>query len=259
MRKSNPRSLVFLFLLGGCGGATLGGAHDGDGGTTSSSGGSGGSGSSSSGSTSGGCSSGGGSSGSSSGSASGSSSGSSSGGSSTSSSGGGGADAGRIPVNHRTGDSPCSMPSPAGQCSAGSGGGQCTTDSACTQGMNGRCVPSGPIPGCICTYDICQHDTDCGAGSACACHGTAELGTWGNSCVRGNCRVDADCGPAGYCSPSPAASCVPTVAGYYCHTPSDPCVNDADCPMDSANPGSPACAYSTSSGTWQCISVPLCQ
>jgi hypothetical protein len=132
----------------------------------------------------------------------------------------------------------------------------CTSDSACTQGTNGRCNPIGPLPGCQCNYDACQHDTDCGSGHACACHGTADTGTYGNTCVPGNCRVDSDCGPGGYCSPSlNTMSCGVGVAGYYCHTANDQCIDDTDCV---ATMGNATCTYSTANSRWECAMYGVC-
>jgi hypothetical protein len=108
----------------------------------------------------------------------------------------------------------------------------------------------------MCTYDACQHDADCKPGQACACHDTAKAGNGGNACVAGNCRVDSDCGAGGYCSPSGDMSCVASVGGYYCHTPNDLCIDDADC----ASGGFGAqCSYSTTHGRWECTTVPLCE
>jgi hypothetical protein len=127
----------------------------------------------------------------------------------------------------------------------------------CTAGTNGRCVPVGPLPGCNCTYDACHHDTDCGAGKACACHGIAETGFQGNTCLPGNCRTDTDCGPGGYCSPAYDPMSCSTIGGYYCHTPSDQCIDDQDCPP-SMMPARNLCTYSTTAGRWQCTPIPLC-
>jgi hypothetical protein len=43
--------------------------------------------------------------------------------------------------------------------------------------------------------------------------------------------------------------------GYYCHTQSDECVNDSDCPVSA---GPQACTYSTSKQHWVCLPVALC-
>lgn len=137
---------------------------------------------------------------------------------------------------------------------------QCQSDAQCMAGANGRCIidNGGPIPICVCTYEACAHDTDCPAGSTCVCHGSAYVGGAGNTCTASRCRVDADCGPGGFCSPSrDLTECNGAgTSGYFCHTPSDQCTNDSDCPMDQ---GAAACAYSAANGRWQCGSVPGCQ
>jgi hypothetical protein len=116
-------------------------------------------------------------------------------------------------------------------------------------------VINGGVPGCECTYDACFHDTDCKAGTTCACHGSAYAGGQGNTCSPGDCRVDADCGAGGYCSPSIDLSSCGDLGGYYCHTPADTCVDDSDC---AGTLNVAACIYSPSAGRWQCTAVPLC-
>ena len=182
----------------------------------------------------------------------------SSGGGSSSSSGGGG----RVPVNHRPNDVQCSTTPPPGSCnvggssSGGPGPGVCSSDAQCADaGANGRCVPFGGGPaGCFCTYDACFHDNDC-TGDTCACHGAPYMGGDGNRCVPGNCHVDADCGPGGYCSPTYGTENCGGLSGYYCHTPTDQCVNDSDC----AGSGYSVCAYSTTDSRWECQPEVLCE
>ena len=131
--------------------------------------------------------------------------------------------------------------------------GMCSSDSQCTAGSNGRCVESGGgVLFCSCTYDTCQHDSDC-TGATCACHGSAYTYNQGNTCVGGDCHVDANCGPGGYCSPSYNTMGCGGLAGYYCHTPNDQCIDDADC-GSSGN----VCVYVTSTSRWQCAMAPLC-
>jgi hypothetical protein len=166
---------------------------------------------------------------------------------------------GRVPVNHRTSDAQCQTMPAAGDC-AGSlpdSSPACVTDSQCTSGTNGRCVVGGggPVHDCSCTYDACTHDTDCGVGETCACHGSTYTGDSGNQCVIANCRVDSDCGAGGYCSPSSTLGlCGFSVAGYYCHTAADTCIDDADCSSMSFG----GCVYSTSAGHWACARVIFC-
>jgi hypothetical protein len=248
-----------VFLLVGCGGATNEGPDGGgDGGSSSSSGGG-----SSSGGSGGGSSS---SSGSSGGSSSGGSSSDSGGTPSIADSGGGsssGADAGgRVPVNHRPNDDQCAGPAPAGNCMGGDGtlGGSfmCLEDSDCTAGPNGRCGNPGGPAGCSCSYDACTQDTDCPSGKTCACHGSP-FSAVGNTCVAGNCRVDADCGAGGYCSPTaPSDGVCGNVAGYYCHTPNDLCLNDSDCVDAGGGPGGSFCEYSTTNSRWECARIAEC-
>lgn len=255
--------IVGALALGGCGGsvASLGGADGGDGGGSSSGGSS--SGSSSGGSSSGGSSSGSGGSSSSSSSSGGSSSSSggssgSSGGSSSSGSSSGGSSGGRVPVNHRPNDGECSQPAPPGMCPVTGGGppNNCTQDSQCTQGVDGRCVTNnGGALFCYCTYDTCMHDTDCAQGQTCACHGAADTGGAGNTCIASGCRVDADCGPGGYCSPSVSSMGCGGLGGYYCHTAKDQCIDDSDCQDGGFGM---ACEYSSANGRWQCAQLLLC-
>jgi hypothetical protein len=98
-------------------------------------------------------------------------------------------------------------------------------------------------------------DADCGSGQLCACHGSAYSHGEGNTCSPGNCRVDADCGAAGYCSPAYATSSCGSLAGYYCHTPADECIDDKDC---AASNGLGVCTYSSTVGHWQCKPMTLC-
>lgn len=120
----------------------------------------------------------------------------------------------------------------------------CTAHADCTEGANGRCIGNGH-DGWYCSYDECFSDDDCD--EVCLCGG----GFRGdhNVCLRnGNCNVDLDCGAGGFCSPT-YGSCGDysgTVA-YYCHTPADECLDDADCG------GYPNyCAYDTVAGKWTC-------
>jgi hypothetical protein len=172
----------------------------------------------------------------------------------------GGLASGRVPDNHRPSDAQCMQTAPAGNCpcTAGCSSPQftCTSDSACADaGANGRCINQGGPAGCGCTYDRCAGDTDCPSGQTCGCHGSPYTFGGGSTCVPGNCRVDADCGTGGYCSPSPAMPCNMTGwdycqgLGYYCHTPTDWCMNDSDCGVGAGS----GCVYSASNGDWECV------
>jgi hypothetical protein len=171
-----------------------------------------------------------------------------------------GGDAGRVPVNHRPSDAQCATSAPPGDC-AGPGPmpGGCLSDGNCTAGTNGRCLHpgGGPAADCFCTYDMCMQDTNCPIGQTCACHGSPYTAGAGNTCIQGNCRIDADCGAGGYCSPSSlSTACGDSLAGYYCHTAGDLCLNDSDCP--STGPDIPVCVYSTADHRWECSQVSLC-
>jgi hypothetical protein len=161
--------------------------------------------------------------------------------------------AGEVPLYHRPSDAQCSTTAPPANCS-GAAHVSCTSDSDCTAGADGRCIGEGggPVSNsyCLCTYDTCMHDTDCPSGQVCACHGSTYMANEGNFCSTGNCRVDTDCGPGGYCSPSPVTvTCGGAyLAGYYCHSAADVCINGSDC----QEPGGSACVYSTTDARWQC-------
>src|SRR3954471_10049076 len=114
-------------------------------------------------------------------------------------------------INHRGNDALCSTLPARGDCgcTAATGGAHCsgpeftcTTDTDCTQGVNGRCIGTGAVAGCACTYDQCSTDSDCATSGTCACHGSPYTYGSGNVCVAGNCRSDSDCGTDGLCSPS---------------------------------------------------------
>jgi hypothetical protein len=172
------------------------------------------------------------------------------------------ADAGRVPpVNHRPSDAQCSTSAPPGDCLAPFPDAGCASDNDCIEaGTNGRCINrgGGPAAPCVCTSDTCSVDTDCPNGQTCACHGAPYADGHSNTCVTGNCRVDADCGAGGYCSPSSlTAICGDSLAGYYCHTARDLCVDDNDCTA-MPGPGIPGCVYSTTDSRWECDELPVC-
>jgi hypothetical protein len=67
--------------------------------------------------------------------------------------------------------------------------------------------------------------------------------------------VDADCGENGYCSPTANTGCSGGLAGYYCHTSADECLDDEDC----ADAGAySVCAYDNTNQHWACQGVMLC-
>jgi hypothetical protein len=163
-------------------------------------------------------------------------------------------------VNHRAATVVCAPDRGPGLCAAASNPSTppasllCKEDADCTTGKNGRCLPMARIVGCQCTYDACFSDADCAqTGGPCECRtsgaGTAAPGyTATNVCKGGNCRTDKDCG-SGYCSPT-FGSCGKFlgVVAYYCHTPKDKCVDDADC----ATQGGGDCRYNQVMGAWMC-------
>ncbi len=170
--------------------------------------------------------------------------------------------ASRAPQQHRPTDAQCSAPVAPGDCNGPfPGDAGCASDSVCTAGTSGRCINrgGGPAAPCYCTYDECAHDTDCPTGQLCACHDSPYTDSHDNTCMPGNCRIDTDCGPGGYCSPSATpADCGDGLAGYYCHTPMDACIDDSDCPPSSTNPGIPGCTYSLADARWECVQRPVC-
>jgi hypothetical protein len=163
---------------------------------------------------------------------------------------------GRVPVNHRAAATVCSPDRPAGVCAAATNPSAppqsllCKEDADCGQGKNGRCLPMARVIGCACSYDGCFGDGDCAqTGGPCECRPAGGTTTAANVCKGGNCRTDEDCGAGGYCSPS-FGSCgrYLGVVAYYCHTPKDKCVDDADC----AGTAGADCRYNQVMGAWMC-------
>ena len=187
---------------------------------------------------------------------------------------------GGVPLQHRSSSASCpAQRGPAPQlCAGGTCYSQpypypagipttCSSDSQCTAGVNGRCFPlEGNITAGGCSYDECFTDSNCGARTPCICR-SSSTDNYANVCfVGGNCAVDSDCGPGGYCSPS-METCYSTnpnveaegLAGpnpYFCHTTSDLCINDSDCPpLDAGTAsyfGTSLCAYNTQDNRWEC-------
>jgi len=183
-----------------------------------------------------------------------SSGGTSSGGTSSGGSSSGGASSG-VPEQHRATASTCSPSTTTASPCGGIGSGECSKDSDCASGTNGHCTfQGGGAAICHCFYDTCANDSECTSGGPCACQGSPYQSIV-NACVQGNCKVDADCGASGYCSPSAGTSCSGGLAGYFCHTPSDECLNDSDCA--DAGPA-PVCAYDSTKKHWACAGVQLC-
>jgi hypothetical protein len=162
----------------------------------------------------------------------------------------------RAPCQHRPVDAPCDDARPESEWTEGDEEDGCTADADCQEGVNGRCRRFRFGWGC--TYDRCGASADCD--NVCLCGGRGASGgselfnADGNVCVGGNCRSDADCGPDGYCSPS-FAGCGPYngIAGFYCRTPDDTCVDDSDCTgEDDAFPTAGYCAFSPGANHWRC-------
>ena len=161
---------------------------------------------------------------------------------------------GRIPAQHRAAATACSMTRPPGP--SGIANGTCQMDSDCvdgTKGQNGRCVFSRI--GAICSYDECFDDSTCG-GKVCLCRPSGETSATvqANHClVQGGCRTDSDCGSGGACSPSFSTCGAYTgVVAYYCHTPTDSCLDDSDCPAVDGGGGPGYCMFSPEGGKWIC-------
>ena len=155
-------------------------------------------------------------------------------------------------MNHRAAAASCTAVRPASN--LGDATGKCIKDAECTGGSNGRCVAYPGQPS-FCSYDACTADADCGSASVCDCRNGASFDA--NTCFHGNCQVDADCGVGGYCSPSAVTigfDCNTGVQqgsyGFFCHTPKDECVDDADCAGGTMGPG--VCLLQPDKAIWAC-------
>ncbi len=147
--------------------------------------------------------------------------------------------AGRVPAVHRPTADRCPLVESTSAPCGTVAGGSCKSDDDCTGGTDGRCILSLPF-GCLCAYDACFVDADCGSRMVCACNSYS-----GNACVGGTCEIDADCGVGGYCSPV-VGGCSSEVLGYACHTEKDTCSDNKNCPF------SAACAPDPSTKVWGC-------
>lgn len=159
---------------------------------------------------------------------------------------------GAPPEKHRATAEACTADRPAGQ--TASPGGACTKDGDCAAGKNGRCF--GGLQPNACSYDECAADGDCGGNGVCVCRAGGRTGQ-PNVCFRGNCRTDADCAGS-YCSPSAVSISTDCQGvkvgsfGFFCHTPSDECRNDSDCPSPAD-----ACLLDVDAQHWKCATL-LC-
>lgn len=155
---------------------------------------------------------------------------------------------GRVPVNHRPVAEACDDVRPPGSFQGEPlEGAECSQDTDCVDGDNGRCTQGRFV---FCSYDHCFADDDCAngmGGGVCGCEGAAFDD--GNVCLGGNCRTNADCGPGGYCSPTFGGCGNYTgVEAYFCHTPEDECIDDADCQDQPQG----YCAFAPERGLWAC-------
>lgn len=151
----------------------------------------------------------------------------------------------RVPAVHRAEAEACDEERPPGSFEDGEqesfDPSVCSKDADCTEGVRGRCMGGR---GVMCTYDECTLDSECSTGGPCQCANA-------NTCLQGNCQVDDDCGGGGYCSPS-MGTCgsYSGIIGYWCHTPADECVDDADCAAADMGPG--YCMFSPEAAHWLC-------
>lgn len=122
--------------------------------------------------------------------------------------------------------------------------------SNCTSGDNGRCTVTAEEE--VCTYDVCERDSDCTEGLRCACGG-GHLAA--HVCVPATCEQPEDCGDYP-CSPVPGCGGPgdPVNGGaavLACHGVGDECYSNLDCTegqfctLDVADPAA-------GGGTWRC-------
>jgi hypothetical protein len=181
---------------------------------------------------------------------------------------------GRAPLDHRVSATACSQGRDGGfglSCpDSGAGplpGNPCAVDTDCTGGSDGVClcapdlVPpaSGTGLGMIytqtfCSYDECFVDGDCGSRIPCECRDQNIFGAPNVCLAASNCAVDSDCGPPGFCSPSVVVGQSPSVA-FFCHTPSDTCSEDSDCPVPDG-PFVEQCRFDAPTAIWRCFMLP---
>lgn len=176
----------------------------------------------------------------------------------------------RVPLYHRVTAATC--PSTRGAGTPGlmsscvtprpSGDFCCSTDSDCDGGIDGRCILGERNAGGQCTFDECFTDSKCPSGAPCICR-SSPTDNVANACSpAGNCLVDADCSSASYCSPSVSPSdqecggASPYSGTYYCHTPSDTCIDNSDCVNEEGPSG--YCVYDPNAKHWGCSPPPGC-
>ena len=157
--------------------------------------------------------------------------------------------AGEVPSEHRGSATACGPtqnqpPRPDG------GVVSCTTNADCVAADAGLFTEYSSCLHGRCSFDACLTDADCGSNSVCACSTDYYGGNAAyhpNVCVPANCHADSDCGVGGYCSPS--RGYCGSFQGFYCHTPSDSCI---DATIDCRSCGENACIYSPAVGAFTC-------
>jgi hypothetical protein len=159
----------------------------------------------------------------------------------------------RTPKVHRETAPSCPTARDPGHAEPGFSG--CKSDDECKDGKNGRCIFT--LGGAnVCSYDACFVDADCGSAGVCDCRNSVQRGA--NACFKGNCHVDGDCKGGEFCSPSgvktdPACMGIPFGAfGFFCHTATDTCRDDADCP---GGGGEGSCIFDPDVLHWRCTSL----
>jgi hypothetical protein len=163
--------------------------------------------------------------------------------------------ASEAPPNHRSVATPCG---PSGNpYGSDAGSVSCGADGGCPF-VPGTAYEPQCIGGLCLLYDQCSTDSDCSsqcAGTTCACACSSEQ-TYPNGpvqpnvCMPAKCHVDSDCGPGAYCALSLATGCGRGgVAGFYCTTPRDRCVDPSrDCTTCTGK----SCSYDPEVGWWVC-------
>jgi hypothetical protein len=185
---------------------------------------------------------------------------------------------GRAPLSHREAGADCPRERaedagllwPCGDAAALPGN-PCAQDSYCTAGQDGRCLcepvfsaPPGSAPDAsdqltilynqtFCSYDECFVDSDCGPRVPCDCRDPNIYGNPNVCLSASNCAVDSDCPPPAFCSLSELPPGQTPNIGYFCHTPNDTCIDDADCPSNGAL--IPDCGFDPTSGIWLCFEM----
>ena len=159
-----------------------------------------------------------------------------------------------VPPSHRTASDMC-PPGLYGPSFPDAG--PCSTDAECLKATHLAhvfCVHGA------CTQNQCYSDSDCAPGTACECGAQFAPGTYGaNGCLPAQCRLDADCGPGRYCVASTSGYCA-YLAGLYCTSPEDTCVDpqtDCPCPSDAGPPSTThsVCEYLPTVGHFVCATA----